>query len=499
MSGISGKYPLKIKLILHFPRTFAPRFIWLLWLLPVLSGMLHARIFGLELMGVHVWRQTQTETVTRNFYKEDGNIFRPKNNHDAHTDRIQRMEFPLMQWGFAGAHYVLGPQIWVSRALSFLIGLLSVWGMYFLLRALFKNPREAIIGAWAFHFSPVVYYYVVNPLPDNLALCAGIWSAGWFFRGVQSEGRSPAWWFSAFFLGIAVLCKLPFVLFGVLPVVWAAQSIFSKKASRALAPLGIYALALLPGLLWYAWAIQSWGSNGIVRGILDNKLSASEILDILQAHLISILPETLLNYAALPLFLAAFYFCVKKKSYLNPYFPLLAAWGIATLGYFFFELNMILKVHDYYLFPFLPLLFIMVAFGAKNLWELGGFSRYLVVCCVLVMPLTAFLRMNSRWKPGPPLDLFAHRAAIKAIGSETDRWVVGRDVSRFIFLYYIDKKGWAFSEDNFTPANFALWRANGARFFLCDDRSDTLHWVKPHLQEPSANFGQIRVFGIVPE
>ncbi len=41
--------------------------------------------------------------------------------------------------------------------------------------------------------------------------------------------------------------------------------------------------------------------------------------------------------------------------------------SVLVLVYFFFEINAIDKVHDYYLFLFYPLLFSLVAYGAYHL------------------------------------------------------------------------------------------------------------------------------------
>ena len=73
-------------------------------------------------------------------------------------DGIFRMEFPLMQWLVAGSYYVFGKSVLVTRLFMFGVGLLSVLGVYKLLLILFKKELLAIIGAWAFNFSPSFFY-----------------------------------------------------------------------------------------------------------------------------------------------------------------------------------------------------------------------------------------------------------------------------------------------------------------------------------------------------
>ncbi len=67
----------------------------------VLAGLLslamHYRQFPKDLMSVHVWRQTQTQSTIINFYEENFNIFYPAKNDRGDGRGILRMEFPLMQ------------------------------------------------------------------------------------------------------------------------------------------------------------------------------------------------------------------------------------------------------------------------------------------------------------------------------------------------------------------------------------------------------------------
>ena len=109
----------------------------ILLLIPLISLAMHWHVFTRDLVGVHVWRQTQTQTVIDNFYKEDNNIMNPKCHENPETDRVVRMEFPVMQWLFAQVYRVLGPHIAISRVLSFIIGMGSVFGIFFFITQYF--------------------------------------------------------------------------------------------------------------------------------------------------------------------------------------------------------------------------------------------------------------------------------------------------------------------------------------------------------------------------
>ncbi len=460
---------------------------------------MHWHVFTRDLVGVHVWRQTQTQTVIDNFYKEDNNIMNPKYHENPETDRVVRMEFPVMQWLFAQVYRVFGPHIAISRVLSFIIGMGSVFGIFFLLLSIFRNKTLAVIGAWCFNFSPVFYYYTINPLPDNFALAAAIWSLVFLFRWISN----PRWQnllFSAVFLSLATLAKLPFIIYGSVIAAYLGVELKNnlrfglKKTMQASL---IYLMVMAPALAWYVWVIPTWGGNGVVKGMIDLRNNSSELLDILQANLISTLPELLLNYASVPFFIAGFYFAYRYRRTHSKRFPLFLFWGAAILFYFVFELNMIAKVHDYYLFPFLPILFLIVAYGAWHLLNRKEkFFRYAVIVLLLLAPITAYLRANPRWNtvsPGFNVDFYNNKEVLRNLVPQNERVIVGFDKSHFILLYYIDKKGWAFDE-GFNIPQFEYQISQGAHYLYTDAPIDTMPQVQQHLESKIYDQGRLRVY-----
>ena len=448
---------------------------YLLLFISVLSGVMHFNIFSLDLIGIHVWRQTETQTVVRNFYKEDFNILNPRVNDNADTDRVFRMEFPVMQWVFAGFYKVLGTEnIAVSRILTFVLGLFSVLGMYSLLMTIFLNKRIAAIGAWAFNFSPVFYYYTVNPMPDNLALCASIWSLSFFIQWLNNKTNKNLI-ISVMFLYLATLAKLPFILFGGVMIGFLLGNV--KKEGyfvliRQWKNYLIYLLLLLPAFVWYLWVIPGWKGNGVVNGMMDAKQNTWELLDIFFFNIKSVLPELLINYLSVPFFVFALYFVVKQKKYRHSVFLSLLIPLLAVIFYFLFELNMIDKVHDYYMLPFLPFIFILVAYGANHWIEnKNKFIQYFALTLLILSPITAFLRINQRWnekKPGFNVVYYEEKDRLRSIVEPNDLCIVGKDPSHYILLYYLDRKGWAFHEESLSAAELQKRIQQGAKYLFSD-------------------------------
>ncbi|MBK6483606.1 MAG: glycosyltransferase family 39 protein [Chitinophagaceae bacterium] len=435
---------------------------------------MHFNHFSKDLMGVHVWRQTQTQSTILNFYEEDMNILNPHRNERGNGDGLFRMEFPLMQWLVAGVYTLFGNHLILSRLFMFIIGLFSVLGMYRLLEFLFRNETLALIGAWAFNFSPCFYYYTINPLPDNLALCFSIWGVALFFFW-HERGKTYLLMISGFLLSAGALCKLPFILYFSVPLSFFILNSIRNgiNSNDAWNVLCASVFILLP-VAWYFSVIPQWTGNGIVRGIFDSNASPFQFLDYLWHNLVSALPELMLNYGSVLFFLSGFYFIYRNRVWKNPLFGVIVAWSMAILAYFIFEIHMIAKIHDYYLFPFYPMLFILVAYGAWNLLALKiRYLKYLVILCLLILPLTAYLRMEDRWNaetPGFNKDLLVYSEELRNAAPKDALCIVGNDVSHYIYFYYIDKKGWAFQDNNISAKRMNEMIRDGARYLYSDSR-----------------------------
>ena len=465
--------------------------------IPLLSFALHFHIFSMDLLGIHVWRQTETQTVINNFYKADMNILNPRVNDHPDMSQLHRMEFPLMQWLFAVFYKIFGPHIVISRILSFIIGLFSVWGMFYLCDNVFKNKAVASLCAWCFNFSPVFYYYTVNPMPDNIALCFGIWAIGFFYRYITSGKISYVIW-SAVCLCLSALTKLPFILYGSFMITFLVVQFKKENTVRELkAVFIIYAVLIIPAISWYVTVIPTW-NNVVVKGAFGMQQSLNEWLYLFWGHITSLLPELLINYGSVLFFITGFYFMFKKRLYRNNEFPLFLSWGISIILYFLYELNVIGTVHDYYLFPFLPLIFLIVGLGIAHLLAIKK-NRYNMLCifCICVLPLTAFLRIDSRWDtraPGFDPAFLKYERELRNLIPQNVYCIVGNDGSPYILLYYIDRKGWAFDQDYLTSEQFSYYIRSGAKYLFSNTRIEDRPDIKIHLDEKIFDKENLRVY-----
>ncbi len=452
----------------------------------------HYRVFSLDIIGYHSWRQTQTQTVIDNFAGEDLCILNPRLDNLLYPDRLYRMEFPLMQWLVALLVKLTGRHVIITRLFCFLITIISTLGMYRLVKVLTGHRIVSYATAWLFFFSPLIYYYSVNPLPDNLALCFSVWAMYYWFKYLSNPytGYFVA---SCALLALSAAVKLPFIIFG-------GMYLSKARDHKRLNPfyLAVPFTILLPVMAWYAWVIGTWRRNDVLQGITGRHMGVADFFDILQHNLISTLPELLVNYATLPLFLAGFFLALKALNFRRPVHVSLLCISALSVLYFFYEMNMIAKVHDYYLFPFLPLIFLLVAKCLQVVSRRQAPAlKYIAVLSFLLCPITAYLRCNTRWNtysPGFPKEYLLDKTQLKKLIAPRERIIVDGDASGSIVLYHLQRKGWSFDPYEMSAARFREALQQQAHYLVFDCRADTLNFVKPYLDTLLFSKGDVKLY-----
>lgn len=469
------------------------------------SFVLHRPIFNRDLVGVHVWRQTQTQINIQQFYRHDNNIFNPRVNAWNDGDNIRRMEFPIMQWLIAQAHRTFGEAIIITRICIFIIGLFTTWGLYLLVHLLLKHRIIAFLTAWSFTFSPVFYYYTLNPLPDNFALCMAIWSVYYFYLFKKTNHWIQAFG-SAFFLSVATLAKLPFILFGTIPLVYIVQYFFTNIKSKENLIYFIkfsilFILLIIPALAWYVWVIPTWSGNGVIKGVFDNQIAWGKTLSILEYHLKIMFPKRLMTFAILPFFLVGLCVALWRKK-ISQQLPLVLGF-LMIISYFLYEINMIDIVHDYYMMPFLPYLFLSVAYGLRFFWDNILKQQYaktmLLAYCIFIMPYVCYASAQRYWsieESGPDSSLFLYYEDLRKAVPSTERCIILNDISSYIFSYKIDKQGFIFFNDHL-PAGWVkdMIQNKGIKYMYSDSRKvDENPEIQPYLDSLILQRGTIKVF-----
>lgn len=466
-------------------------------LIPILSGILHWNVFDKELQGVHLWRQAQTQTVVQNFAEIDRNILDPRVNNLIYEDGIKRMEFPIMQWIYSWFYEWSGGKVSASRWATFVFGLVPVWGMFFLFRGLGFEKLMAALIAWCFNWSPLFYYYTLNPLPDNMCLLFTVLALAFLSHAHRRQSQG---YFIGFLLmmAAAALIKIPYVLLAAGGIPFMVGLINGKDLRSTIALVMVGALALAPCAIWYSWVIPTWGDAGIINGISAGGSGLSEIFSIVWQTVISLIPELFVNYGSVLFLLLGTYLCVMKfKKFQTIHYAFLCVLG-AFLAYYFYEINMITTVHDYYLFPFLPILFLAVGYGVRLALKSNKVIRILSVVLLLILPATAFLRADSRWRiEGTQALVHKDLETLKNATPENAVCLVGNDLSTHILLYLLDRRGLSFSDDELSTDRLDWMVSNGVQFMYSSSlKVENDPAIRPYLKDLILDTGEMRVYSL---
>jgi hypothetical protein len=124
--------------------------------------------------------------------------------------------------------------------------------------------------------------------------------------------------------------------------------------------------------------------------------------------------------------------------------------------------------------------------------------RAFVIFALVLLPVTAHIRMHVRWNendPGFNKDLLVHKTQLREAVPDNSLCVVGNDISHHIFLYYIHKKGWVFEEDNLKADQLADMISKGATYLYTDSELVLQDKeIQKHLSSKITQLGTISVW-----
>jgi hypothetical protein len=463
------------------------------------SFALHIGPLQQDISGIHTWRQSQTMWNIRNFTRHDANIMNPRVAHfNRNDDNLYRYEFPVMQWSIAMLQRVLGEDIRIVRSSIFLIACFGIWFFYQWVQELGLDSIPALASSVLLQFSSLFYLYAVNPIPDVLALSASMAYLFCLFKFFKTRSTILLM-LSSFALTLAAASKLPFLMFSMVSIIYIIQNIVrERKISReSVIFIVIHLVFLLPVLLWYAWVMPGWEGNGILRGIFDNKISWDEVRTIIHYHVTTMFPRILMHPYSLILLGIGIFALIKKE---NKYLVFLSGIISICLLYLILQFNMINTVHDYYMMPFLPILYAGIGFGFQYLWKIRNWVlRSGLAVVVLTSPLIAFNFNKDSWsvkKAYSNPDFINFKEVLKEAVPENERVMLINDRSYFVNTYMIDKMGYVFYND-YLPWNWMedMILNKSIHYMYSDSRKiDEDPLFQKYIKKEIMEAGSVRVF-----
>ena len=261
---------------------------------------------------------------------------------------------------------------------------------------------------------------------------------------------------------------------------------------------------LIPAFLWYAWVMPGWVGNPVLKGIFENSISFDGIIKILRYHIDTMFPKILLNPSSWLFFLIGIISFRKFKGG-KEFGIYILAMVFITFLYFILEFNAIGIVHDYYMMPFLPWLYIISAVGFEYMIRLKySIGKIGAISLLFISPYLAFYLNKDNWSIEKTYfnpDVFIYKEELKNAVPQDEQCIILNDNSYYVFSYQIDKMGHIFSNDHL-PIGWIDDMINRLKikYMYSDSRKiDTSAAFQPYIDSLLIQAGSIKVFKLKPK
>ncbi|HLK10386.1 MAG TPA: glycosyltransferase family 39 protein [Candidatus Binatia bacterium] len=197
------------------------------------------------------WRQSDTVQIARNFYREGMNLLYPRIDWRGDGPGYVESELPVLPWAGALLYHLLGYHEAVLRLLSALCAVAHLLLFAWLARMLLA-PAGALVATAAVAVNPLLVYFATAIEPEALATLLALVAVVLLVRGrLVAAGAVVA---------AAILVK-PQAVYLLALLAW--------RAARGPRRAGVVAalIAVVPPLLWYAWAHHLWATYGNSLGL----------------------------------------------------------------------------------------------------------------------------------------------------------------------------------------------------------------------------------------
>lgn len=431
---------------------------WPVWLILAGSIGVHLPRITSPLLDYHAHRQTQTASMSRNFAREGMSFLSPVIDFEGPPQRAGT-EFPIYSYLIALLYRLFGIHEILGRIVSVLF---TAWGSIFLFQLVERRLGTATGAAAALVMNaiPIHLYFSRTFMPEPMALWGLIGFANSVDRWIHR--RQPRDLAASIALGAtASLLKLPYLY--VVGGLWALLWLAHREMRRSVVSWSIPAWILGLTAAWYAWS-NSAPVQVVPTGLeyhLDN-LKPLLTLRLWRAQWVSRFPELATTYTGLLLgVIGAYVLLLDAASRI-----FFGGWWAATFVYTALTGEYGL-IHRYTLLPWAPVNAVFIAAGIIHLWQRAQARRLpqaLVIVLVAAVPVHSVLRVKH-WYRTERLFVFEAKKTIDALGRPDDLVLtVTKELP--VYLYYLDRRGWAAHLPEHSTASMDALIAKGARWAL---------------------------------
>ncbi|HMQ80908.1 MAG TPA: glycosyltransferase family 39 protein [Ignavibacteria bacterium] len=441
-----------------------------IYIILLLAAIIRVIDISAPIIGWHSWRQSDTASIARNFYENGHNILYPMINWGGIGTGYVESEFQVYPFIVSILYAVFGFHDIFGRILSVFFSLLTVYGLYLLVRKII-NDDTALWSALIYAILPLNIFYGRAFMPDAAMLMCSVY--GIYFFSEWLDKNKLKYFFSAWiFIALAVLMKLPTLYIG-LPLLYLAFHKYRWSLFKNLHLYSLAAMILLPAILWYYHAHQIFLNGGSSFGIWtygqDKWGMFSLLIDPAWYNDIFFksIAERHLTYPGFILFIWGLF--IKRSSERARLFDI---WLIAVLIFIFIAAQAH-RAQEYYTLPFNIAAAVYIGkFLAKYL-PLADFKAalsrykyrsYFALLCIMLVCVLSYLRIarfyNGENQNSPVLKIGRD---IQSVSNPQDKIITIGDGNP-VYLYHAHRFGWTAMPEQMDSNYIAQRRKEGAKF-----------------------------------
>ncbi|MBN1339460.1 MAG: glycosyltransferase family 39 protein [Bacteroidales bacterium] len=505
----------------YFPAYSARVFIVLFLALSFIYG--YHNILFKPPQGLHLWRQADCLSMTKNFYEDNLPFFEPA-VHNLGRDGTGKTvsDFPLIYYSVAKLWKIFGPHEFIFRGIVLILFFFGLLALLKLIENILKDSVLALISVLLLFTSPTLAYYANNFLMNVPAFSLALLGLYFFFRYYHTSSEKY-FYFLLICYTLGGLLKIPallsFMAIGGLFVLELAGVRIKAEGKIFRRPVGYFLLFLAVPVIQAAWYLYAAHYNNLhnkgffLVGILPvwemDREQVSLTLEAIRDHIKwdYFRRET---QVVLVVMLSVSLFFFRKMERMIFMLLLFLMTGLLAFVILFFNP---LKDHDYYtvnLFILAPVtmlgFFLVMKAKFRKIYDSPVF-RILLVALLIHSADFARRRMEARYdrEVWYNQDYYNYVHAFteiepcfeeKGIRKE-DRVLNLSDQSINITLYIMDRKGWT---------NFGLHQDSmmvkekigmGAKFLFLDNNAPFDEGqLRPFLKKPVGRFRNIDIYAL---
>lgn len=197
------------------------------------------------------WRQSDTESIARNFIEDRFNIFYPQFNYDGAKPNYVQLEFQITTFIIALLYKAFGYHYYLARLVPIMFFIGSAIYVYLIAKRCYNIPA-ARFAALSYAIMPLNIFYTRAIMPESAALFFFTGAFYYFIKWYDNE-KLPLLFISAVFTCVSISQKTPTAFIGLAMLLMLIKkyglNFFTKWELWVFA-----AISLVPNLLYIQWS-----------------------------------------------------------------------------------------------------------------------------------------------------------------------------------------------------------------------------------------------------